>query len=98
MILVRNVFKLKFGKAREALALWKEGARFIRQSGAGSVRVCTDLTGPYYTLVVESTHASLAEFEKMRPSAADEANWKKWYEKFIPLVKSGGREIFNIVE
>ena len=26
MILVREVFQLKFGKAKEAKALWKEGA------------------------------------------------------------------------
>ncbi len=23
--------------------------------------------------------------------------WKKWYQKFVPLVESGYREVFNVV-
>jgi len=33
MIVVRNVFQLKFGKAREALALWKEGRALFQRLG-----------------------------------------------------------------
>jgi hypothetical protein len=98
MILVRNVFRLKFGKAREAADLWKEGAAFIKKSGVGSTRVCTDAVAPFYTLVLETTHNSLADFENFHKSHAGNPEWKKWYEKFVPLVESGHREIFNIAE
>ncbi len=99
MILVRNVFQLKFGKMREALALWKqEGVGFLKKAGVGSVRLYTDLAAPYYTLVMETTHPSLADFEKVHQAAAANADRKKWYEKFVPLVESGRREIFNVVE
>ena len=33
MILVRDVFRLKFGKARDALAVWKEMAEQVVRSG-----------------------------------------------------------------
>lgn len=33
MILVRDVFRLKFGKARDALAVWKEMAAQAKKAG-----------------------------------------------------------------
>lgn len=53
MILVRNVFQLKFGKAREAAALIKENEALIKRHGGAPTRFLTDLTGPFYTLVME---------------------------------------------
>ena len=98
MILVRDIFQLKFGKAREASALLKEGMKHIKDMGSSSIRLLTDLTGPFYTLVMESTFENLSEFEKsLRNETADE-QWKVWYQKFIPLVDSGRREIFTIVK
>ena len=64
MILVRDVFRLKFGKAREALAVGKEMAEQGMRSGVMSKpRVLTDLVGPYYTLVMETTAKDLATWE-----------------------------------
>ena len=63
MILVRDVFRLKFGKAKEARALLKEGLRIAAKAGFSSQRQLVDLTGQFYTLVLESTHASLAAWE-----------------------------------
>ena len=98
MILVRNVFRLKFGKAQEAVALWKEGTAFLKKAGVGSMRVSTDLVAPFYTLVLETTHNSLADFENFHKSHAGNPDWKKWYEKWVLLVESGHREIFTIIE
>ncbi|MGH8005373.1 MAG: NIPSNAP family protein [Limisphaerales bacterium] len=98
MILVRNVFQLKFGKSREALELWKEGLGFLKKAGAEKSRLLTDAVAPFYTLVLESIYPGLAEFESFHKKAAANTDWKKWYEKFVPLVESGRREIFTIVE
>jgi hypothetical protein len=68
MIVVRNVFRLKFGKAREALALIKEGVAIQKRAGATfSERVLTDVTGPFYTVVLELTVASLSALETEAP-------------------------------
>ena len=97
MILVRDVFQLRFGAAREAVALWREGLEFLRRSGgARDVRLLTDLAGPYYTLVLESTYDSLSAYDRdMHEAMTDE--WRHWYARFVPLVQSGHREMFNVV-
>ena len=55
-VVVRDVFQLKFGKAREAVAVMKEGvAIHTRLATEGSARLLTDVTGRHYTLVLEMT-------------------------------------------
>ncbi len=97
MILMREVFQLKFGKAKEAKALWKEGTAIFKKAGH-SVRALTDLTGPFYTFVIEISFESLADFEKGLQDILGAEEWGKWYQKFSPLLESGRREFFTIVE
>ena len=95
MILVREVFQIKFGRMKEAKELWKEVVAMM-PADARPARILTDLTGQYYTLVVENTHADLAAFESsMRGEMGGDI--AKWYQKFIPLVDGGRREIFTII-
>ncbi|HAL56068.1 MAG TPA: hypothetical protein DCP63_06245 [Bacteroidetes bacterium] len=98
MILVRNVFQLKFGKAREAKALVKEGTEILKKGGPASTRWLTDLTGPFYMLVMESTYENLAALENSMKDTMSAQEFAAWYQKFTPLVESGSREIYSIVE
>jgi len=98
MILVRNVFRLKFGKARDAREAMKHLIAINRRLGfAQETRVLTDVTGPFYTLVLEMSFPSMAELERGQSTMSD-AEWKDAYAKFVPLVESGHREIFSVVE
>lgn len=98
MIVVRNAFRLKFGKAKEAKALWKDGVGLLKKAGGTNHRLLTDATGPFYTLVLESTYKNLADFEAVMTSAMGGPEFEAWYQKFVPLVDSGSREIFTVVE
>jgi hypothetical protein len=101
MIVIRNVFQLKFGKAREAVALAKEGIAIQKKALAGvdfSTRLLTDVTGPFYTLVLELTVPSLSTFESTAPRLFGDKEWQANYQKMTPLVESGHREIFTLVE
>jgi hypothetical protein len=101
MIVIRNVFQLKFGKAREAVALMKEGRAIEKRVMSGleySSRVLTDVTGPFYTLVLEVTVPDLATFESNAPRLFGDKEWQANYQKVAPLVESGHREVFSIVE
>jgi hypothetical protein len=101
MIVIRNVFRLKFGKTREALALMKEGVAIQKKALAGvdfSTRLLTDVTGPFYTLVLELTVPNLATFETSAPRLFGDKDWQANYQKMAPLVESGHREVFTIVE
>jgi hypothetical protein len=101
MIVIRNVFRLKYGKAREALPLVKEALEIQRRVISGvdfSTRVLTDVTGPFYTLVLELTVPSLASFEANAPRLFADKDFQANQQKMVPLVDSGHREIFTIAE
>jgi hypothetical protein len=105
MILVRDVFQVKFGRMKEARDVWKDMFKVMPAGGAGrgdpasgsnKPRLLTDLTGQYYTLVLESTFKDLTDYEAF--SRKEMAAIGPLYQKFVPLVDSGHREIFTIVE
>ena len=101
MIVIRNVFRLKFGQAREAVALAKQGLAIQNRVMAGldsSTRLLTDVTGPFYTLVLELTVPNLSTFESYAPRLFGDKEWQANYQKMSPLVESGFREVFSVVE
>ncbi len=100
MIVVRDIFQLRFGQSKDAMPLWKQALGELKKaSNAGSFRLLTDLAGaPYYTVVLEGTYPSLADWEGMHRSAGSQAEWKAIYAKIIPLTETGRREILSIVE
>lgn len=98
MILVRDIFQLKFGKAKDAVASIKRFDAIRSKHGiTDPVRFLTDLTGPYYTLVMETTFENLGSFESMMKNETGGKEFGEWYAGFVPLVDSGRREIFTIV-
>src|SRR5215467_10153529 len=99
MIVVRNVFRLQFGKSREAVALWKDGVALSKRLGFASKhsRVLTDAVGQFYTLVFENTFESLADFEASAKTVMSNGEWQAWYAKVVAITESGYREIMNIV-
>ena len=96
MILVRNIFQVKFGKMKEAKEVWKEMLKLF--PGQARPRLLTDLTGQYYTLVLESTYKDLSEYDATSQREMAGPGMGALYQKFVPLVDSGRREIFTIVE
>ena len=68
MILVRLVFQAKSGKAHEVVGAFKENTEVMKQMLGSDVRVriLTDLSGPFDTVVQEMEVESLAEWERLR--------------------------------
>jgi hypothetical protein len=91
------VFQLRFGRAREAVALWQEGLEILRRAGVKDARLLTDLTGPYYTLVLETAHENVADFDASIHAEMADEEWRAWYARFVPLVEGGRREMFTVV-
>lgn len=98
MILVRDIFNLKFGKARDAKEIMKEGKELMKKNGLNSGRAMTDLTGKSYTLVLENQYDNLSDYEKKMQNGLGQQEWRDWYQKFVPLVDSASREIYTIIE
>jgi hypothetical protein len=98
MILVRDIFQVKFGKMKDAKDIWKEMFKVMPAQPGNRPRLLTDLTGQYYTLVIESTFKDLTDYEAFSRKEMSAPGVGAVYQKFVPLVDSGRREIFSIVD
>jgi hypothetical protein len=97
MIVVRDVFYLKFGAAKQALALIEKAKDIMKKDSFMPWRVLTDFTGHSYTLILESEYKNLSNFEAEMQKGFSDKKWQSWYEKFKPLVNSSYREILKVV-
>ena len=100
MIVVRDTFQLKFGQAKGAVDLWKQAIAVNQKLGYGNAgsRILTDLAGsPYYTLILETTFESMAQFEKAIKDVLGSPEWRAIYAKIVPMTESGRREILSVV-
>lgn len=98
MIVVRDIFQLQFGKAKEATVLLKQGREALERDGYPAQRLLVDVTGDYYTLVMESTFDDLASYESSMATVGTSETWQDVYKRFTPLVRTGRREVFRVVE
>jgi len=101
MVVIRNVFRVKFGQAKQVLPLFKEGLAIQQRLAAGidfSARLLTDVTGPFYTVVLELTIPSLAAMDTTAPRIMGDPEFQANYQKLVPFIESGHREVFNIVD
>jgi hypothetical protein len=98
MIVIRDTFYLKFGKAKDAKALLGEFSEILKKYDNTPRRFLTDFTGESYRLILEATFVDLASYEDLLKSHFGREEWRKWYEKFIPLVNRSEREILSLVE
>jgi len=93
---VRDIFRLKFGHYREAIALIDEAMKSNMMPSV-NFRVLTDFTGDAYRLIMEMGFNSLADYEKSLSSELNVMAFRDWYEKFKPHVESSSREILKWV-
>lgn len=100
MILVRDVFRAKFGMGQEAVTVLKEGIKIIKKIGSihSEPRLLMDFSGPFFTIVLETTHVSLAEYEKSLNALMAHDNFSDWYRTVVPVMEGGDREIYTIIK
>ena len=100
MLIARQVFRAKYGRGDELVDRFKELNTHMQQEGgtAPRFRILTDVSGPFFTVVTEVEVESLAAWEgSFRESMA--RPWMgEWFGRMMPLVESGSREFYNIVE
>lgn len=98
MIVVRDVFQLHFGKAREATDLLKRGIEELRAVDYQVDRLLVDMTGEYYRLIMETRVESLSKFEEAFKQVGTNERWRSIYAEFVPLVRKGYREVLREVD
>jgi hypothetical protein len=100
MLLVRQVFQAKYGHGDELVALFKEfNTRMEEASGAAPrFRILTDASGTFFTVVTEVEVESFAVWEEGFRESMNRPWMGEWFGRMVPLVESGSREFYNIVE
>ena len=93
MILVRDVFRAKYGKAGDLAALFKEAMEWPIQY---EPRILTDVSGQYFTVVTESEYESLGDYEQKSGEIFSSPEFGEWFGRMTELVESGRREFYNI--
>lgn len=99
MILVRMVFQAKWGKAGEVAKRFEEGKELMQRVLGQDVRmrILTDLSGPFDTVVQEFEVESLAEWERRRAKIFSSPEFQQAQESMPenPFV-SGRTELYTI--
>ncbi|RIK36272.1 MAG: hypothetical protein DCC58_19450, partial [Chloroflexi bacterium] len=100
MIIVRQTFQAKYGQGNALIALFKEFNERARAEGGNTpqLRILTDASGRFFTVVTEATVASLAEWESTFSASLNRPWVGEWFSRMAPLVESGTREFFTVVE
>ncbi len=98
MILVRIVCQAKFGKASEVVSGFKQSQEIVRRMVAPefSVRILTDLSGPFDTVVQEIEVESLAEWERLRIAIFSNPEVQEAEAGMPAVIESGRIEYYTI--
>jgi hypothetical protein len=98
MIVVRDVFQIAPEQMKRAKELAKQEQQFSKRHGYELVRILTDLSGDFYTLVFVSEFKSLADYEAGLTKVLADPEWQKFYGEFRTLIRGGRREMYSVVE
>ena len=98
MILVRLTFQTEWGKAQEVVDEFKSMIDMMRKSMGSNVRIriLTDLSGPFHTVVQEMEVESLAEWERMRAEMFSNPDFQQQQVQDQPPLLSGSTEFYTI--
>lgn len=97
MFVIRDIFQLQFGRARDAKESITEFAALLDQEGYGPVRLLSDFTGPSYRLILEFSVETLAAYEDRLGTLMTSDKWRTVYQKYATYVASSYREILKAV-
>jgi hypothetical protein len=100
MILVRFVCRAKFGNANEVVAGFKQTQEIIRPVVGQNmrVRILTDLSGPFDTVIQEIELESLAEWERLRVVIFSNPEVQAAEAAAPGIIESGRTEFYTIEE
>lgn len=99
MLIARQVFQAKYGRGDELVALFKGFNARMQEDGLSvRFRILTDATGPFFTVVTEIEVESFAAWEGSFRELMARPWMTEWFGRMMPLVESGSREFYNVVE
>lgn len=99
MLLIRDVFRCKPGRAKDLVARFERTLPSLRQDDRlTSCRILVDLVADYWTVVLESEAEDLSQFERHMAELGSRPEVQEAMSGYMELVDGGRREIFRIVK
>ena len=98
MVLSRVIFQAKFGKANDLVAAMKSSYDEATKEQFETLqpRILTDISGPFDTVVIETTHESLAALEQFRQMIFARQEASEGQSAITELAVSGRNEYWTI--
>jgi hypothetical protein len=96
MLLIREVFNAKPGKAGQLAKMFKQVIPYMEKAGLKNTKVMTDFVANYWTVVIQSETDELAKFEKEVRGFTSQSEVKEIMKDYMSLVNGGHREIYKI--
>jgi hypothetical protein len=97
MIVIRNVFKCKPGKAKAVIEKFKLATELMRNAGAPmKERVLVDEVATFWTVVIETEVEELGQFTESLQEFGSRTDVQEAMAGYMDLVDSGYREVFRI--
>ena len=99
MILVRTVFQTEWGKSTELAARMVEFEKTMRHEfgdGSRRIRILTDLSGPFHTIVQEIEVESLEEWERGLAKLFAHPKFQEFAAATGNMMVDGRREFYTI--
>jgi hypothetical protein len=97
MIVVRNVFRCKPGKAAELASRMQKMVPLMKQNGSGNVRVMVDLVADFWTVVLDMEAPDLGAYEKMLDQRNSTPEMRDAMGNYMDLVEEGRREVYKLM-
>ncbi len=98
MVVLRRVFRCKYGTAGEVAELCRQVDGKLGKYGFGAGRVLTDLSGESHVVVWETPFASLKALEEARRRVLASPEWEAWNAAAAPMIKSAARDFWKVEE
>lgn len=95
MYLIRDVFQARPGKAKDLVKMFKQAApHFEKTEGVKNIKVMTDITGNYWSVVLQSETEDIGGFIGNLRSATMSEELKEILNGYMDCVAGGHREIY----
>jgi hypothetical protein len=101
MIIERLVFRARFGQGDQVSQAFRAWRDQFSQRFDLKARVMVDVTGPMFTVVVESEYrdmAHVAQMTEQMPSMFGQQEFQQWFGTWQGAVELGSRELYQVVE
>jgi hypothetical protein len=101
MIIERLVWRAKFGMGDQVAEAFKRWRMEMAPRFDLTARIMVDLTGPMFTVVVETEYrdmAHVAEMAAQLQALYGDPEFQQWFGSWQGAVESGSRELYLVVE